>query len=280
MSSTTTSGRSPGPAPEQLAQVNELLAGRSWVALTGAGMSTDSGIPDYRGPDARPTRPIQYADFVNTPEARRRYWARSMMGYRSFGAARPNRGHDALAALGAPVITQNVDGLHTAAGSREVIDLHGLIERVICLACGDLTSRGELQRRLEAANPQIRGVIPAGHAELRPDGDADIADPTEFTVVACRVCGGVLKPDVVFFGENVPATRVAECYAQVEAAEALVVIGSSLTVMSGHRFVRYAVKAAKPVVIINRGPTRADDLATIRIDAGTSEALTALLASV
>lgn len=257
--------------------LRELVAGRRWLVLTGAGMSTDSGIPDYRGPDARPTNPIQYGDFISKPDARRRYWARSMMGYRSFGAARPNAGHQALAAVGVPIITQNVDGLHTAAGSSEVVDLHGLIERVICLDCGDLTSRAELQIRLEQANPHVRGTIPAGQAELRPDGDADIADPEDFDVVRCRSCDGVLKPDVVFFGENVPRDRVDASYALVNAADALVVAGSSLTVMSGLRFVRHAAKAGKPIAIINRGQTRGDDLATLLINAGTSETLTALV---
>ena len=168
----------PEPTPAQVEAVASALRGRRWVALTGAGISTDSGIPDYRGPESQPTNPIQYRDFIGRPEARRRYWFRSMMGFRSFGAAHPNRGHQALAALGVPVITQNVDRLHSEAGSREVVDLHGLINRVICLDCGDLSSRATLQTRLEDANPGVTGVIPAGSAELRPDGDADIADPT------------------------------------------------------------------------------------------------------
>ncbi|MFV0405375.1 MAG: Sir2 family NAD-dependent protein deacetylase [Propioniciclava sp.] len=264
----------PAPQPDELAKLQELLSGRTWVALTGAGMSTDSGIPDYRGPGARPTNPVQYADFVLKPEARRRYWARSMMGYRSFGSAAPNPGHQALARLGVPIITQNVDGLHSTAGSAAVIDLHGRIERVICLDCQAKSTRDDLQRRLEQANPQVTGAIPAGHAELRPDGDADIADPTDFRVVSCQACAGTLKPDVVFFGENVPVDQVTDSFALVDAADVLVVAGSSLTVFSGLRFVRHAAKTGTPVVIINHGPTRGDDLARLKITAGTSETLT------
>ncbi|WP_300082066.1 NAD-dependent protein deacetylase [Propioniciclava sp.] len=266
----------PQPSAADLERLAGVLGGRRWLALTGAGLSTDSGIPDYRGPDARPTHPIQYGDFVRHADARRRYWARSMMGYRSFGAAAPNPGHHALAALAAPVVTQNVDGLHTLAGSTTVIDLHGLIERVACLDCAELTTRLALQERLEAANPHVTGRIPAGDAELRPDGDADIPDPVDLTVVPCERCGGVLKPDVVFFGENVPPDRVEQAYALVEDAEAVLVAGSSLTVMSGLRFARHAAKTGKPVAIVNHGRTRADDLAAVRVDAGTSETLSAL----
>lgn len=269
----------PEPTPEQVEAVASVLRGRSWVALTGAGLSTDSGIPDYRGPDSRPTNPIQYRDFIGHADARRRYWFRSMMGFRSFGAAHPNRGHQALAALGVPIITQNVDRLHAEAGSGEVVDLHGLINRVICLDCGTLSSRATLQTRLEQENPDVTGRIPAGAAELRPDGDADIEDPDDFVVPPCSVCGGILKPDVVFFGESVPKPRVDEAYRLVDGADALVVAGSSLTVMSGLRFARHAARHGKPLVIINHGPTRADDLADVRIDAGTSPTLVALAAA-
>ncbi len=269
----------PEPTPEQVEAVASVLRGRSWVALTGAGLSTDSGIPDYRGPDSRPTNPIQYRDFIGHADARRRYWFRSMMGFRSFGTAHPNRGHQALAALGVPIITQNVDRLHAEAGSRDVVDLHGLINRVICLDCGTLSSRATLQTRLEQENPDVTGRIPAGAAELRPDGDADIEDPDDFVVPPCSVCGGILKPDVVFFGESVPKPRVDEAYRLVDGADALVVAGSSLTVMSGLRFARHAARHGKPLVIINHGPTRADDLADVRIDAGTSPTLVALAAA-
>ncbi|MCW3156564.1 NAD-dependent protein deacetylase [Micropruina sonneratiae] len=264
----------------------DLLRGRRFVALTGAGMSTDSGIPDYRGAGARPTSPIQYDDFVRSEQVRRRYWARSLLGFRSFGRALPNPGHRALAALAgrglSTVITQNVDGLHGAGGSRDVLELHGRIDRVICLGCAEVSSRTDLQRRLEAANPGLEGEVAAGRAELddarlRPDGDAVVENWDDFVVLPCERCGGVLKPDVVFFGESVPRGRVADAYAQVDAAEALLVAGSSLTVMSGLRFVRHAAKAGTPVAIVNRGATRGDDLALLRLDAGCSETLSDLV---
>ena len=265
----------------------DLLRSRRWTALTGAGISTDSGIPDYRGADARPASPIQYDDFLRFETVRRRYWARSLLGFRSFGSARPNAGHRALAALAqrglATVITQNVDGLHQAAGSASVIDLHGRIDRVRCLACGELSPRSRLQRRLEHANPGLEGEVAAGRAELddarlRPDGDAVVERWSDFVVLHCERCGGLLKPDVVFFGESVPPARVAQAYAAVDAAEVLLVAGSSLTVMSGLRFVRHAAKNGTPVAIVNRGATRGDESATVRLDAGTSETLSALAA--
>lgn len=250
-----------------------LLNGRRWVCLTGAGLSTDSGIPDYRGRGARPYRPILFGEFVADVEQQRRYWARSMQGWRSFRVARPNAGHAALARLGVPIITQNVDGLHAAAGSPVVLDLHGRIDRVICLGCGEVTPRADLQRRLEAVNPDVTGTIPAGTAEVRPDGDAVVEDWRDFVLVPCGSCGGPLKPDVVMFGESVPLPRVRDAYDLVDGADALVVAGSSLTVMSGLRFVRHAAKNGLPVAIVNRGATRGDDLATLRLDAGTSETL-------
>lgn len=262
-----------------------LLRGSRWVALTGAGISTDSGIPDYRGPSAPPATPMQYADFLGSPANRQRYWARSMLGWRSFGAARPNQGHRALAALAGRgltgVITQNVDGLHHAAGSPSVIDLHGRISRVICLDCGDTSDRAALQERLDAANPKVEGFVAAGRAEMdsgiRPDGDAVVERWDHITVVGCQVCGGVLKPDVVFFGESVPKARVEQAYSLVDDADVLVVAGSSLTVMSGLRFARHHARAGKPLAIVNRGATRADELATVRLSDGTSEVLSALV---
>ena len=266
----------------------ELLRGRRWVALTGAGISTDSGIPDYRGPGAAPASPMQYADFVRDPEARRRYWARSLLGFRSFGAARPNAGHRALAALAqrglATVITQNVDGLHQAAGSASVIDLHGRIDRVRCLACGELSPRSRLQRRLEHANPGLEGEVAAGRAELddarlRPDGDAVVERWSDFVVLHCERCGGLLKPDVVFFGESAVRSVVSDAFALVDEAAVVVVLGSSLTVMSGLRFVRHAARYERPVAIVNRGATRGDDLARLRVEAGVGEVLTLLRAA-
>lgn len=256
-----------------------LLDGRTWVCLTGAGVSTDSGIPDYRGPSAPPANPMLYSEFVGDVENQRRYWARSMQGWRSFGQAQPNAGHRALAHLGVGVLTQNVDGLHEAAGSRGVLALHGRIDRVICLTCGDLSGRAGLQRRLEEANPEVAGTIPAGTAELRPDGDAEVDRWHDFVVVGCERCGGVLKPDVVFFGESVPRQRVADAYALVDSAEVVVVAGSSLTVMSGLRFARHVKKQGRPLAIINRGPTRGDELADVRVEGGTSETLCALVPS-
>ena len=270
------------------AELVRLLRGRRWVALTGAGISTDSGIPDYRGAGSRPTSPIQYGDFLRSADVRRRYWARSLLGFRSFGRARPNAGHRALAALSdrglTTVITQNVDGLHGAGGSPSVLELHGRIDRVICLGCAAPSSRTALQARLEAANPGLPGDLAAGKAEmddgrLRPDGDAVVENWGDFVVVPCAVCGGVLKPDVVFFGESVPAPRVADAYAAVDAADALLVAGSSLTVMSGLRFVRHAARTGKPIAILNRGATRGDGLEVVRLDAGCSEVLTELMSA-
>ncbi len=255
------------------------LRDRQLVVLTGAGLSTDSGIPDYRGPGAVPRSPMTYQQFLSGPEARQRYWARVHVGFGRFSAAAPNDGHRALARLDpALLITQNVDGLHESAGSRRLVALHGRISDVVCLACRGTTSRRSLEERLASANP---GWAEA-HADLalRPDGDVDLLRETrDFVVPGCAGCGGILKPDVVFFGENVPADRVARCYDAVDALGgdgALVVVGSSLTVMSGLRFVKRAARAGTPVVIANRGATRGDGLATYRLEAGCSEFLTAL----
>ena len=257
--------------------VANLLRDRSWVALTGAGISTDSGIPDYRGPTSIRATPMQYSEFVGSDDAQQRYWARSYLGWRRIGHAKPNVGHCALADLEtvglAGVITQNVDGLHAAAGTQRLITLHGDIATVICLDCGDRSARPELQDRLADANPQLDEPPVLEHAELRPDGDAVARDWQQFRLVGCLQCGGRLKPDVVFFGESVPKARVEAAYALVERADVLVVLGSSLTVMSGLRFVRHQARLEQPVVIINRGPTRGDDLATVKIDSGCSETL-------
>ena len=259
----------------------ELLRGRRVVALTGAGCSTESGIPDYRGPDTPPRArpPIQHREFVEGADARRRYWARSMLGWPRMAAARPNRGHEALAALERAravtgLITQNVDGLHQGAGSREVVELHGALRRVRCLACGDATTRHELQRRLHEANPDW---LARGGA-IAPDGDADLADGdvAGFEVVACVACGGVLMPDVVFFGGSVPRPTLDAAWATFERAEVLLVVGSSLAVFSGYRFVRRAAERAIPVAILNRGPTRGDPHAALRVDARAGDALAAV----
>jgi NAD-dependent SIR2 family protein deacetylase len=258
-----------------------LLAGTPFLALTGAGMSTDSGIPDYRGPTSVARTPMTYAEFVSGPRARQHYWARSYAGWSRMHRADPNPGHVALARLqqgGAcrGLVTQNVDGLHERAGSPRVVALHGRLAEVICLDCGDRTSRSHLQRRMETINPGwLERQADAAH---RPDGDVDISDTGGFHVPACETCGGVLKPDVVFFGESVPKPRVLRCYDLVDAADALLVLGSSLTVMSGLRFVRHAAKTGTPVVIVNRGATRGDPLAAYKVEHGTSEFLTGLLA--
>ena len=254
-----------------------VLARRPLVALTGAGLSTDSGIPDYRGPGSPRRTPMTYQEFLSGEPAQRRYWARSYVGWARMAHAEPNAGHRALAELervGAlhGLITQNVDGLHSAAGSRAVIDLHGRIADVVCLACSRRSPRDELQQRLGALNP---GFVDAAGArvEAAPDGDAELAATDGFRLARCAGCGGVVKPDVVFFGENVPRARVADAYAMVDAAGALLVAGSSLTVMSGLRFVRHAHKRGTPMVIVNRGTTRGDELADVLIDAGCSEVL-------
>ncbi|NYI99765.1 NAD-dependent SIR2 family protein deacetylase [Nocardioides thalensis] len=258
----------------------ELLASRPLVVLTGAGVSTDSGIPDYRGPQAPARMPMTYQEFVSGPEARQRYWARSHVGWSRMKGAEPNAGHRAVATLGAElVITQNVDGLHEAVGTPRLVALHGRIAEVVCLSCRSTTTRSSLQARLDAANP---GWVQRHAAvDVRPDGDVALEDTAGFVVPPCA-CGGILKPDVVFFGENVPAPRVQRCYDAVEALAgcdgALLVAGSSLTVMSGLRFVRRAAKLGIPVVVVNRGETRGDPLATYKIEAGTSEWLAELAA--
>jgi len=248
-----------------------LLAGRRAVALVGAGLSTESGIPDYRGAGRAPRTPITHREFLHSAAARARYWARSVIGWPAVARAQPNAGHLALAALerlGAvtAVITQNVDGLHHAAGSARVVELHGSLWRVRCLGCGAIERRDALQARLAALNPTL---APVAATSIAPDGDADVeaARLAAFRVADCAACGGLLKPDVVFFGDNVPRPIVDESYALVDGAEALVVLGSSLTVWSGYRFVRRAAERGQPVAIVNLGPTRGDPLAALRVEA-------------
>jgi NAD-dependent SIR2 family protein deacetylase len=269
-------------APELVA----LLHGRRVAVLTGAGMSTDSGIPDYRGPDSPPSNPMTIRQFTSDPQFRQRYWARNHLGWRHMDQTRPNAGHRALAELEhagvvSGVITQNVDLLHTKAGSRTVINLHGTYDQVICLDCGHTMSRTALADLLEAANPGIvERAESLGGIAVAPDADAVVADTSSllsFRIIDCSQCGGMLKPDIVYFGENVPKDRVDEAYSVVDGAEALLVAGSSLTVYSGYRFVRHAVAVGIPVAIINRGRTRGDALATVKIDSGCSPML-ALLA--
>ena len=246
--------------------------------LTGAGLSTDSGIPDYRGPGAPVRMPMTYQEFVASPRSQQHYWARAHLGWSRMGTANPNHGHRALTRLEAGgavsfLITQNVDGLHERAGQRRMVALHGRVSDVICLDCRTRTHREEMQRRLTEANPDW--LEQHATAPARPDGDVDLEETSSFTVPDCAVCGGRLKPHVVFFGENVPRDRVEQSYAAVDDADALVVAGSSLSVMSGLRFVRHAARRGLPVVIVNRGVTRGDDLATAKVEAGCSEWLDA-----
>jgi NAD-dependent SIR2 family protein deacetylase len=263
---------------------------RDWLArhrrvfvLTGAGCSTASGIPDYRDRNGewKRTPPITLQALTGSDAAYRRYWARSSVGWPRFLAARPNPAHAALAELESrgpvhQVLTQNVDGLHQRAGSHRVIDLHGRLDAVVCLGCGARSGRGAIQADIEAANP---GWI-AGPAGTAPDGDADLDDAAVegFRPPWCEQCGGLLKPDVVFFGENVPRARVADARQALEAADAMLVAGSSLMVFSGLRFVRMAAAAGLPVAILNRGRTRGDEFATLRLDADIATTLRGALA--
>lgn len=265
-------------APELVA----LLQGRRVSVLTGAGMSTDSGIPDYRGPDSPPSNPMTIRQFTSDPVFRRRYWARNHVGWRHMDQTMPNAGHRALAMMEASgvvtaLITQNVDLLHTKAGSRGVVNLHGTYAQVVCLDCGHTMSRTALADLLEIANPGFleRAEVVGGIA-VAPDADAVVSDTASFVIVDCPACGGMLKPDIVYFGENVPKDRVEKAYSLVDAADALLVAGSSLTVYSGYRFVRHAAAHRVPVAIVNRGGTRGDDLAAVKVDAGCSEMLTLL----
>jgi NAD-dependent SIR2 family protein deacetylase len=273
------------PGTTDVAPVADVVADGGVVVLSGAGISTESGIPDYRGESGslRTHTPMTYADFVGSSEGRQRYWARSHLGWRTIARAAPNDGHRAVAVLQARgfltgVITQNVDGLHQAAGARDVIELHGNLDRVICLDCRRTTPREELDRRLRAANPVFEGVA----TRINPDGDVELSEDVVggFRLVPCKNCGSpLLKPDVVFFGENVPKPRVERCYQLIDQARAVLVLGSSLTVMSGFRFVRYAAKAGKQVLIVNQGITRGDPYATHRVNLPLGQALTELTAT-
>jgi NAD-dependent SIR2 family protein deacetylase len=257
------------------------------VVLSGAGISTESGIPDYRGPTGslRARLPMTIREFTASHTARQRYWARSQIGWRRVSGAAPNGGHRAVAELEragalAGIITQNVDGLHQAAGARDVIELHGSLAWVVCLECGSRTERAALDERLRAANPGFEEL--SGTASpSNPDGDVELADEhvARFRLVGCECCGSdMLKPDVVFFGENVPRPRVDRCYQLVEAGSSLLVLGSSLRVMSGLRFVQRAHRDGLPVAIVNRGVTRGDPLAELKLDAPLGPTLTGLLA--
>jgi NAD-dependent SIR2 family protein deacetylase len=273
------------------ASLAEFLEAYRPLVLTGAGMSTESGIPDYRGPDGRRrVTPMQHGEFVGSSEARRRYWARGFVGWARFSAAAPNAGHHALARLQrigriGTVVTQNVDGLHQAGGASDVVELHGSLADVVCLTCGDRSDRDLLQARMHDDNPEFAarasGAAPDGarvSSQIRPDGDIVLDDDVvgTFVVPLCRRCGAdTLKPDVVFFGGSVPRDRVARVTELVAGCEGLLVLGSSLAVMSGYRFVRQAARTGIPVAILTHGPTRGDEQATLRLDAPLGATLAA-----
>lgn len=257
-----------------------VLEGKTLAVLTGAGISTDSGIPDYRGEGRVAKHPMTFDNFIGSEAARVRYWARSFVGWSRIATAEPNAGHIALALAEKnervqQIITQNVDRLHQKAGAQRVIDLHGRLDMVKCVACGFELTRVEMDALLQLANP---GLEKDPNIEFTPDGDAEIEETTGFSVPSCPGCSGVLKPDVVFFGETVPEERVETAIRAVEQADALLVAGSSLAVNSGYRFAKLASKAGKPLVIINIGPTKADPLATVKLEVSCSLALPELFA--
>jgi NAD-dependent SIR2 family protein deacetylase len=279
MAHTVATGTPLSPHIESLVdEAAALLAGRRIAVLTGAGLSTDSGIPDYRGEGAPVRTPMTFTQFLSDTNYRKRYWAGSQLGWKRFDAAEPNAGHRALASLELQggvngVITQNVDGLHLRAGSQRVVDLHGSMDRVRCLSCGQLYARADIAARLEELNPWLAAVTPE---ELGPDGDVRIDDVDHFELPACSACGGVLKPDIVFFGEFVPREKFIEASALVQKADALLIAGSSLVVNSGIRLLDHATRRRIPVLIVNRGVTKGDSRATLKIDAGATETLVGL----
>lgn len=261
-----------------LAEATRLLSGRRIVVLTGAGVSTDSGIPDYRGEGAPVRTPMTFDHFRSDARGRQRYWAGSHLGWRHFSAAHPNAGHRALAELELAgvvngIVTQNVDGLHLRAGSRRVVDIHGSLDKVRCLHCGQSFARADIAARMARDNPWLEA--PEG-VELNPDGDVTVERSDSMIVPSCTVCGGILKPEVVFFGEFVPVEKFDEARALVRSADAMIIAGSSLAVNSGIRLLDQASKRKVPIIIINRGATKGDARATLKIDAGTSEVLVAL----
>lgn len=269
-------------APTQSPAFEEAVAaltGRTVAVLTGAGVSTDSGIPDYRGEGAPVRSPMTFQQFLADLDYRKRYWAGSHLGWKRFSAAHPNAGHKALADLELAgivdgIITQNVDGLHLRAGSQRVVDLHGSMDRVVCLTCGQYYARGGVADQIAAANPWLDEPEAV---ELSPDGDVEVKDVAAFVLPECTVCGGILKPDVVFFGEFVPKEKFGEATALLQSADALLIAGSSLVVNSGIRLLEQASRRKIPIVIVNRGVTKGDNRASVKIDAGTSETLVSLL---
>ncbi|MDX2375294.1 NAD-dependent deacetylase [Microbacterium sp. LRZ72] len=267
-----------GAGTAMLGRAIDALAGRTLTILTGAGVSTDSGIPDYRGKGTPTRSPMTAQQFLGDAAARRRYWVGSHLGWKAFSSAQPNDGHRAIArledsGLATGVITQNVDGLHVRAGSARVVELHGTMRRVFCTHCGQVFDRRDVAERIETQNPWV--ALPE-NVPLGPDGDVLPGSTDEFIVPECSVCGGMLKPDVVFFGEYIPPERFREAEQLVQASQGLLIAGSSLVVNSGIRLVERARRKRQPVVIVNRGQTRADGKADVKVDAGTSEVLRAL----
>ncbi|SEU38585.1 NAD-dependent protein deacetylase [Stigmatella erecta] len=269
---------SPASAPSEVEALVHLMRGRRTAVLTGAGCSTESGIPDYRGPGtrARARNPIQHREFLDRAEVRARYWARSLLGWPRFSSAQPNAAHQALASLERSghvqgLITQNVDRLHHAAGSARVIELHGALADVRCLSCRVLEPRASLQQRLLALNPGFLEHV----VEFRPDGDADLSSEAlhAFQVADCLHCDGPLKPDVVFFGDNVPRPTVEAAFALLEEADVLLVVGSSLAIFSGYRFVTRAAERRMPIALVNIGECRGAALANVVLEARAGEVL-------
>ena len=256
----------------------DIVGSRRIAVLTGAGVSTDSGIPDYRGQGASKRTPMNISDFLSSESARQRYWAGAHVGWRSFSAASPNEGHLALAAMEQAgiiegIVSQNVDGLHRRAGSSHVIDLHGSLDRVVCLECSQAYDRSAIETRLSGLNPWLDTVA---EIVLAPDGDVNVTDFDRVVVPECTVCGGILKPDVVFFGEFVPLKVYQAATSHVKRADCLLVAGSSLAVNSGIRLIEIARKKRMPIIIVNRGETKGDKHATLKINGGTTEVLSAL----
>jgi NAD-dependent SIR2 family protein deacetylase len=261
-----------------LEHARQLLRGKQVLVLTGAGISTDSGIPDYRGAGRVARHPLTFDDFMGSKQNQARYWARSYVGWSRVERAVPNAGHLALAAAETAgklisIITQNVDGLHQKAGSNKVLELHGRLDRVLCTGCGDILSRPELDARISKLNPEVNRFQ---DVEFTPDGDAEVEVGKNFRVPDCGFCGAHYKPDVVFFGEQVPLPRVEASEALVNQAEAILVAGTSLTVNSGLRLVKRSQKRGIPIIIVNQGDTKADSIANVKLSASTSNLLGAI----
>jgi NAD-dependent SIR2 family protein deacetylase len=262
-----------------IAHAKELLRDKKILVLTGAGVSTDSGIPDYRGAGRVQKHPLTFDQFMGYAQNQARYWARSFVGWNRVANAEPNLAHLALAEAEKrerifQIITQNVDGLHQRAGSRSVLELHGRLDRVLCSSCGDILSRNELDGRIRALNPKLSQDL---SVEFSPDGDAEVDVPKDFRVPSCGICGSHYKPDVVFFGEQVPKERVLRAEAAVASADAVLVAGTSLTVNSGMRLIKQAKLRSVPLVIVNQGETRADSICDAKLNGSAGPILQELL---